>query len=356
MKQKEELKQKILSGERITPEEGVSLFSWDLLELGRLADERRRLISPGEKVGFIFDRIINYTNVCEAECRFCAYHARAGRIEPYVLSIEEILEKTGELADAGGSQVMLQGGAHPDYKIDDLVRMASAVKERYPRIYLHSFSPTEVCHVSKKSGISIEKAVKMLKDAGVQSIPGASDLLVDRVRKRVCPRKITKDEWLGVMRALSENEMFSSATMTYGMGETLAEKIEHFDVIRNIQDETGIIMAFIPWSFSPANTELYDILPSTGVDYLKIVSIGRIYIDNVKNIQAGWLTEGLKLAQVALNMGANDMGGVLTEEVVVRATGIDTGTDVVEIADIIKNAGRIPVLRDSRYREIRSYE
>ncbi len=349
------LKQKIYSGARISREEALELFGWGLIELGQAADVRRRMIRPGSEVGFIIDRIINYTNICGACCRFCAYHARAGRIEPYEMSMEEIFTKIQELVDAGGTQVMLQGGMHPDYGMEKIEAMIRAVREQFPSIYLHSLSPSEIVHISKISGMGIDTVLGRLKDAGLDSVPGASDMLVDRVRAQVSPRKITVGQWREVMRALKKQGMGSSATMTYGLGETLPERIGHLDVVRAIQDETGIIRAFIPWSFSPANTDMADTAPATGVDYLKIVAIGRIYLDNVPYIQAGWLTEGLKLAQIALAFGANDMGGVLTEEVVVRATGIGTRASVDEFVRLIRDAGRTPVLRDSEYREIRRF-
>ena len=248
---------------------------------------------------------------------------------------------------------MLQGGLNPDLPFEWIIRMVRSVKEKFPSIYLHSFSPSEVIHFSRMEGISIDRVITELKDAGVSSIPGASDILVDRVRREVCPLKITRDEWISVIEALSRAGMNSSATMTYGLGETWEERIEHLETVRSIQDRTGILMAFIPWSFSPVNTEISGMRQSTGMDYLRVVSIARIYLDNVRYIQAGWLTEGMKLAQIALVMGANDMGGVLTEEVVVRAAGINTRTSIGEMAFLVRDAGRVPVLRDSRYNIIR---
>lgn len=351
--EKGELRLKIYQGERITPEEALNLFSWDIIDLGKAADMRRRRAFPEEKVGFIIDRIINFTNICEAACAFCAFHARANLIRSYELTLDEICRKVEELVVAGGTQVMLQGGLHPDYKLGKYIDMVSCVKKRFSSIHLHSFSPAELVHISRKSSLSIDDVVKSLKAAGLDSVPGASDLLVERIRARVSPKKITVDEWKAVIHALYRNDMTSSATMTYGMGETSAEQIEHLTVIRDIQDDTGILQAFIPWSFSPANTRMEDTLPATGIDYLKIVAISRIFLDNITYIQAGWLTEGLKLAQIALAMGANDMGGVLMEEVVVKATGIKTKTNDRELIHIIKNAGKTPVQRDSRYRTIK---
>ncbi|MCL5123960.1 MAG: CofH family radical SAM protein [Deltaproteobacteria bacterium] len=351
----ENLKNKIYNGVRISPLEASSLFSWDLIELGAAADARRIMAFPSEQVGFIIDRIINYTNICDAACDFCAYHAGANPAGPYELSIDEILAKIQELVSVGGTQVMLQGGLHPHYTLDTYVNMVKTVKRNFPQIYLHSFSPSEIVHISRKSLVSIDEVISTLKSAGLDSVPGASDLLVDRIRSKVSPRKIAKQDWVGVMFALHRHGMKSSATMTYGMGETCEERIEHLNVIRDIQDKTGILRAFIPWSFSPANTKLKDIQPATGVDYLRIVAISRIFLDNVTFIQAGWLTEGLKLAQIALTMGANDMGGVLMEEKVVKATGIETKSGISEFIDIIKNSGKIPVLRDSEYNKIRIY-
>jgi cyclic dehypoxanthinyl futalosine synthase len=346
---------KIYQGERITTEEVLELFSWDIIELGNAGNMRRKLAFPEETVGFVLDRIINFTNICEASCAFCAFHARANLIEPYEATMDEIYLKIEELLAAGGTQVMLQGGLHPDHSLNTYIDMVTSIKKRFPDVWLHSFSPAEVVHISRKSSVSVNDVVKALKSAGLDSMPGASDLLVDRIRKKVSPKKTTVDEWRKVMRALYQNDMKSSATMTYGMGETDEEKIAHLNVIRDIQDETGILLAFIPWSFSSAKTRMEDILPATGIDYLKILAIARIFLDNITYIQAGWLTEGLKLAQIALTMGANDMGGVLMEEVVVKATGIKTRTNDKELIHIIQNTGKIPVQRNSCYQTIKEY-
>ncbi|NLW35753.1 MAG: CofH family radical SAM protein [Syntrophorhabdus aromaticivorans] len=353
--QENRLKEKIIEGLRITPEEAKGLFTWDLIELGRLADLRRKQAFPEERVGFIIDRIINFTNICEAGCRFCAFHAKAGLIAPYELSRNDIVGKVEALAAAGGTQVMLQGGLHPDHTLDTYVNLVHTVKDAFPRAYLHSFSPAELVHIARKSGKSLDVVVGTLRDAGLDSVPGASDLLVDRIRAKVSPRKLTTTEWCTVMDTLHRHTIKSSATMTYGMGETLDERIEHLRVIRDTQDRTGILRAFIPWSFSPSMTAMEETVPATGIEYLKIVAVARIFLDNITYIQAGWLTEGMKLAQIALAVGANDMGGVLMEEVVVKATGIETQTNMTELIDIIANAGKIPVQRDSDYRVIRSF-
>jgi cyclic dehypoxanthinyl futalosine synthase len=350
------LKEKIYQGGRISRDDSLALYGWSLHDLGMAADMRRKAVFPREQIGFILDRIINFTNICETECAFCAFHSRADLVKPYELSLDEICERIESLILAGGTQVMLQGGLHPNYNLGTYVQLVYQVKKRFPGIYLHSFSPAELVHASRKSSLPLDDVVSSLKNAGLDSVPGASDLLVDRIRKKTSPRKLTVDEWVEAMEALHRGGLKSSATMTYGMGETDSEQIEHLAVIRDLQDRTGMIRAFIPWSFSPGRTRMNHIPSATGIRYLKIVAIARIFLDNIIHIQAGWLTEGLKLAQIALTMGATDMGGVLTEELVVKATGIETRTTREELIDIIKNAGKIPVQRDSEYRMIRSFQ
>jgi cyclic dehypoxanthinyl futalosine synthase len=351
----EKLRTNIYNGERISADEALRLFEWDIIELAQAADHRRKLAYPKENVGFIIDRIINYSNICEAKCAFCAYHAHAGRVDPYELTMDEICRKIEALIQGRGTQVMLQGGLHPKYTLDTYLTMVKTIRERFPEIYLHSFSPAELTHIAHKSNLSLDDVIGKLKNAGLNSVPGASDLLVDRIRNAVSPKKCTREEWCQVMQTLYRHSMTSTATMTYGMGETLRERIAHLEVIREVQDSTGILRAFIPWSFSPARTRLEHISPATGTDYLRMVAIARIFLDNIAFIQAGWLTEGLKLAQVALTMGANDMGGVLTEEVVVKATGIETQITMNGMIDLIRDAGKTPVQRDSQYREIRRF-
>lgn len=352
---KKDLHNKIFTDERITPAEAVELFRWDIAELMEAADERRRRAVPGDRVGFIIDRIINYSNICEAKCTFCAFHADAGVLPSFELSTEEILTKIEELVNASGLQVMLQGGLHPEHSLDWYTGLIVRIREQFPELYLHSFSPAEVHHIAKKDGCSVDTVVKRLKAAGVNSIPGASDLLVDSVRENVSPRKCSRYEWREVIHALHANGMTSTATMTYGMGESIEDRIEHLDFIRSTQDETENLKAFIPWSFSPANTRLADVPKAGKTDYLKIVAVSRIFLDNIKNIQAGWLTEGHKQAQLALQAGANDMGGVLTEELVVMSTGVTTHMTVEDILKLIRETGKIPVLRDSRYNAVCEY-
>lgn len=349
------LRDKILTGARITYEEALALFGWDIISLGELADRRREMICTGNDTGFIIDRIINFSNVCEARCDFCAFHSRAGLIDPYELTLDEIFEKIDGLVSIGGIQVMLQGGLNPERGLDYYIKLIAAVKKKYPAVYLHSFSPAEIVHAAKMAGISIYDTVAQMKRVGLDSVPGASDLLVDRIRESVSPKKLRSAEWREVIIALRDNDMGSTATMTYGMGESIEERVEHLNFVRSVQDETDIIRAFIPWSLSPRNTKLEGIEQATGSDYLKIVAVARIFLDNIKFIHAGWLTEGLKMAQIALAMGANDMGGVLMEELVVRATGVETEAGISEMVQVIKGAGRDPVLRDSEYNLLKRY-
>ncbi len=355
MKSIEKIYHAVDSHRRIDPQDAVSLYQYDIATLGVLANARREQIVPGNEVGFVIDRIINYSNRCVAMCNFCAFHARAGKIPPYDLSMDDILQKIEELVAIGGTQVMLQGGLHPEYTLQQYVDMVKTIKQHYPGIYLHSFSPSEVVHIGRQTNCSIDDVISSLQNAGLDSIPGASDLLVDEVRRRVSPRKITVQQWCDVVRSIKQHGMHTTATMTYGMGETLQQRIEHLEVVRRMQDETGIIMGFIPWSFSPKGTNMEDIIPATGLDYLKTVAIARVFLDNVPYLHAGWLTEGLALAQIALAMGANDMGGILMEEKVVKATGVTATTNIEQLCDIIINAGKIPVQRDSKYRPIRRY-
>ncbi len=345
----------ILNHRRIDPDDAVLLYNYDIATLGRLADSCREKIVPGNEVGFVIDRIINYSNRCVAMCNFCAFHARAGKIPPYDLTMDEILQKIEELVAIGGTQVMLQGGLHPEYTLPHYIEMVKTMKKHFPHIYLHSFSPSEIVHIAQQSGCSIDDVVGALQSAGLDSIPGASDLLVDDVRRRVSPRKITVQQWCDVVRAIKRHGMHTTATMTYGMGETLGQRVEHLSVVRQMQDETGIIMGFIPWSFQPKGTYMDDVVPATGIDYLKTIAIARIFLDNIPYLHAGWLTEGMALAQIALAMGANDMGGILMEEKVVKATGVNTTTNINEICDIIINAGKIPLQRDSKYKPIRRF-
>jgi cyclic dehypoxanthinyl futalosine synthase len=344
-----DLREAVLDGSRLSASQALALFDLPVSTLGYLGDMRRKRVLPHERVGYIVDRIINYTNRCVAKCSFCAFHAEAGTLPEFDLDVPTILAKIEELVAVGGTQVMLQGGLHPNHDLNWYVDLIRSVKEHFPNIHLHSFSPAEIDHIAGREGMAYSQLIGLMQDAGLDSIPGASDLLVDSVRAQVSPNKCSRDVWATVIRAIADHGMFSSATMTYGMGESLADRVEHLMFVRKIQDETGVFQAFIPWSFSPANTQMCDIVAAGGLTYLKMVAISRIVLDNIVHIQAGWLTEGLELAQLALKMGADDMGGVLTEELVVKAAGGHNQVTVDMLCDLIRNAGKEPVRRDSRY-------
>ena len=270
------LRKKIFAGKRISPGEAESLFSWDIIELGEAADLRRRLVHPAETVGFILDRIINFTNICEAACDFCAFHAGAA-LKPYELPLSDILSKVEELSRRG-TQVMPAGRASPGHTLGHLYHPAQGDKSAFRYLPAFFLSQRAGSISRRKSALPLDRVLPELKAAGLDSVPGAADLLVDRIRAKVSPKKLSRAGWVEVMRALHRHGMKSSATMTYGMGETEKERIAHLGVVRGVQDETGLFRAFIPWSFSPKHTRLESLSPATGLDYLKIVAVSRIFL------------------------------------------------------------------------------
>lgn len=340
---------KIKNKERFTFEEGVELFHADFMKLAIGADMFRREKHGHDYVGFIMDRNITFTNICSARCDFCAFWRNEKHEQAFLLSIDEILEKAGELKKLGGTQIMFQGGLNDKCDLAFYKHILKAIKTNYPDITLHSLSPAEVFYLSKKHRLTVKEVLAELKHAGLDSLPGAAEILVDRVRNIVSQRKLKTEDWLSVMRACAEIGMRSTATMTFGMVETEEERIEHLQNIRNLQDETGVFRAFIPWTFSPDNTNMAYVKKLGTEDYLRMVAISRLFLDNIDHIHAGWVTEGLPVASLALSMGADDMGGVLMEEVVVKATGISHRVDKEAIIKHIKNAGKIPVRRNTAY-------
>lgn len=330
------------------------LESGDLLMLGARADEvRRRWHSEGE-VTFVVDRNINYTDYCVSACRFCAFYKRPGGGEGYLLSDGEVHRKVEETLALGGTAIMMQGGLHPDLDICWFERLFGGIKARYP-IHIHSLSPPEIVHIAQTSGLSVEDTLGRLQAAGLDSLPGGgAEVLVDRVRSAISPRKIGTEAWLEVMRIAHGLGMNTTATMMFGSLDTPAERIEHLRRIRDLQDETGGFTAFIPWTFQAGNTELAagHVAP-TGFDYLRLLAVSRIYLDNVPSIQASWVTQGLRVGQVALAFGANDMGSTMIEENVVAAAGVRHQCGVDEMVRLIRGAGRTPVQRDTLYREVR---
>ncbi|MBI5049982.1 MAG: dehypoxanthine futalosine cyclase [Nitrospirae bacterium] len=328
----------------------------------RMADNIRKRLHPGDTVTFVIDRNINYTNVCINRCKFCAFWRDEKDKEAYLLDKKTLFNKIKATLALGGTQILIQGGLHPELDINYYVELLRAIKEKF-KIHIHGFSPPEICYIADKAGFTLKKTIKILKDAGLDSIPGGgAEILSDRIRKKLSPKKIGKDRWLNVMQEAHNLGMKTTATMMFGSIEKHEDIIEHLDAIRRLQDKTGGFTAFIPWSFQPGNTEISSqftvhgsrFYPSTAVEYLRVLVLSRIYLDNVPNIQASWVTQGIKLAQVALRFGANDFGSTMIEENVVAAAGVKFKASVKNITDAIKSAGFKPVQRDMYYNELGS--
>ncbi|HUK77155.1 MAG TPA: cyclic dehypoxanthinyl futalosine synthase [Thermoleophilia bacterium] len=328
----------------------------DLLELGAAADAVRRRLHPADEVTFIVDRNVNYTDYCLSGCRFCAFYKEPGSGQGYLLTRDEIFHKIDETLALGGTAIMMQGGLSPDLDICWFERVFADIKERYP-IHIHSLSPPEIAHIARQSGLTTAETLRRLQAAGLDSLPGGgAEVLVDRVRGEISPHKIPVATWLAVMREAHALGMRTTATMMFGSIDTPAERIEHLRRIRDLQDETGGFTAFIPWTFAPANTALAEgHRPATGADYLRLLAVSRMYLDNVLNLQASWVTQGLRMGQVALAFGANDMGSTMIEENVVRAAGVSHAVTVEELVRLIVAAGFAPVQRDTLYGEVRRF-
>ncbi|MGD2079599.1 MAG: cyclic dehypoxanthinyl futalosine synthase [Nitrospirota bacterium] len=325
------------------------------LELGRMADEFRAELHPGGTVTFVVDRNINYTNVCINRCRFCAFYRDEDHPEGYVLSRDELFEKVEETLSLGGTQILIQGGLNPGLDLDYYLDLLGSIKERFD-INVHGFSPPEITHIAEGSDITVREALGLLREAGLDSIPGGgAEILTDRVREFMSPRKLKVGGWLKVMREAHGLGMRTTATMMFGANERAEDIIEHLERIRELQDSTGGFTAFIPWSFQPGNTEFQGMPPATAVDYLRVLAISRLYLDNVPNIQASWVTQGLKMAQVALRFGANDMGSTMIEENVVKAAGVSHKVSLEEMVGAIKAAGFVAAQRDTYYNLLKTY-
>ena len=339
------------SGGRLSFDEARALYmtaptAW----LGRLADRVRARKHSSGVVTYIIDRNVNYTNVCVARCRFCAFYRPVGSPEGYTLGFDEIFAKIDETIRLGGGQLLLQGGHNPDVPLEWYEDLFHAVKERYPDFRLHALSPPEVIHISRLSQRSVTDVIARLVAAGLDSIPGGgAEILVDRVRRLLnCYNKATADEWLDVMREAHRTGLRTTATMMYGTVETLDERLEHLFRLRSLQDETGGFTAFITWSFQPSHTELGG-TEASGVEYLRTLAIARLVLDNFDNLQASWVTQGGKVGQLSLAYGANDMGSVMIEENVVRAAGAEYCMDEYEVVRNIENAGFIAKRRNMHY-------
>ncbi len=352
---------KALDGERITDEEALTLLrSRDLVSVGRVADELRNRKIDKRRVTFIVDRNVNYTNVCYTDCDFCAFYRRPGDTrEGYLLPKAVIFKKIEETIALGGTALLMQGGHHPDLGVDYYEDLFSSIKARYP-IHLHALSPSEIQHAARRSKVSIPEALTRLRDAGLDSLPGGgAEILVDRVRKIISPKKTTSAEWLGVMRDAQRIGMSTTATMMYGHVETLEERVEHMRRIRELQDETRGFRAFISWTFQRDGNRLGDVVPEevrpTSFDYLLTQAVSRIYLDNVDHIQSSWVTQGMKVGQVALSFGADDMGSVMIEENVVSAAGTTHRATAEDFVRAIKALGKTAVQRDTLYRDVRAW-
>lgn len=350
----EALLDKVLEGGRVSAEEALVLYRLPLNELGELANIRRNQAKRGAYDGYgerivtyIVDRNVNYTNICNVYCKFCAFYRTEKQEDAYVLSLEQIDQKLDELSAIGGCQVLLQGGHHPGLGIDYYLTLLSHVRAKYPHINLHAFSPPEFQHFSKVFNLPVREVVRLFKEAGLGSIPGGGgEILVDRVRTHIAPLKCNSDEWLEVMRVAHEQGLRSSCTMMFGHVETVEERVEHLLRLRALQDETGGFTAFICWTFQPENTRLRA-QPVGSSEYLRMQALGRIVLDNIENVQSSWVTQGPRIGQVALKYGANDFGSVMMEENVVSSAGTTFRLNKEQIERLITEAGYEPHQRDT---------
>ena len=354
-----EILDRALSGERISDEDALALLrSRELVPVGRAADELRNRKVAADRVTFIVDRNVNYTNICHTDCDFCAFYRRPGDVrEGYLLPKPVIFKKIEETLAIGGTGLLMQGGHHPDLGVDYYEDLFRSIKQRY-KVHLHALSPSEIQHAARRSKLTIPETLSRLRDAGLDSIPGGgAEILVDRVRDAIAPKKTTAREWLDVMRQAHRLGMSTTATMMYGHVETLEERVEHMRKIRELQDETGGFRAFISWTFQDDGNRLGALVPRermpTSFDYLLTQAVSRIYLDNVPHIQSSWVTQGMKIGQVALGFGADDMGSVMIEENVVSAAGTTYRTSTEELVHLIKALGKTPVQRDTLYREVK---
>ena len=344
---------KVLDGQRISAEEAVLLLEHeDLTTLGAMGDLVRRRKHTDGVVTYIVDRNINYTNVCNAFCNFCAFYRPPNHDEGYVLPVEEIEAKIRETYDLGGNQILLQGGHHPKLKIEYYEELFRRLKGSFPDLWLHALSPPEIVHIVKVSRLTLPDTLCRLREAGLDSIPGGgAEILVDRVRRKLAKNKCSSQEWLDVMEEAHRQGLRSTATMMFGHVETLAERVEHLERVRDLQDRTGGFTAFIGWTFQPENTELGG-REATTAEYLRMLSVSRVFLDNIENFQASWVTQGPKIGGASLAFGANDMGSTMLEENVVSAAGTVHQMLEPEIVAAIRDAGFIPMRRNMHYERL----
>ncbi|WP_281185409.1 cyclic dehypoxanthinyl futalosine synthase [Trichlorobacter lovleyi] len=345
-------------GERQTPDRSEALellLHGDLLQLGRWADAIRRRLHPDKQVTFVVDRNVNYTNVCESRCSFCAFYRDLDAPDAYLLEHESIFAKIAELVEHGGTQLLMQGGLHPDLTITYFEELFGEIRRRFPTVQNHSLSPAEICHLADRHGLTVMQVLTRLQAAGLTSVPGGgAEILVDEVRQAISPKKIGWKRWGEVMLAAASLGMTTTATMMFGSTETPEQIVEHIFRVRELQASGGSFTAFIPWTYQPGNTELGG-STATGVEYLKVLALSRIVLDNIPNIQASWVTQGAKLAQVALFFGANDLGGTMLEENVVAAAGCCFRMSQQEMIELIQTAGFSAAQRSTGYAILRQY-
>ena len=350
-----------LLNRRITNAEALDLIkNASLLELGELATKRKLELHPDKTTSFIVDRNINYTNVCWVDCKFCAFFRHGRDEDSYVLKFDEIDAKIDELLEIGGTQILFQGGVHPKLKIDYYEELVEHIHTKYPQITIHGFSAIEIKYIAKVSKITILEVLKRLQVKGLSSIPGAgAEILSDRVRDIIAPNKMDSLEWIEVHELAHSIGMKTTATMMFGTVETDEEIIEHWELLRDLQDRTGGFRAFIMWSFQGANTtllkEIPDIKPQSSNRYLRLLAVSRLYLDNFMNMQSSWVTQGSYIGQLALNFGANDLGSTMMEENVVKAAGASNRMNQEEMIRLIKDVGENPAKRNTAYEILERY-
>jgi len=345
-----EIAGKVRARQRLDAKDALFLFEYpDLPALGALADMVRWRIHPEPVVTYVVGRNLNYTNVCWVRCKFCAFYRPPGDPEGYVLTRDQLGEKIQALVDVGGREVLFQGGVNPQLKLDYYLDTFRWIKTNWD-VHLHALSPVEATYIAKISGLSLEETLSKLRDAGLDTLPGAGgEILSDAVRKEISPLKDTSDDWIEVMRTCHRIGVRTSATMMYGSVETPAQRVEHLARVRDLQDETGGFNSFIPWSFIPDQTELSSVKRASGFDYLRTNAVARLFLDNVRNFQASWVTQGPKVAQIALRFGVNDFGSTVLEENVVSAAGGTHTMDLPEMIRLIEDAGFAAIPRDTNY-------
>ena len=352
----EQITKKLSAATPINREEALWLLDEaELLPLGKLADQIRQEKHPENRVTFVVDRNVNYSNICESKCKFCAFYRSDGDADAYLLDYETIFAKVQELVEHGGTQLLMQGGIHPNLKIEWFEDLFRQLTERFPQVQIHSLSPAEVIQIAKLSDLTMEACLARLQQAGLASVPGGgAEILVDSVRQTISPNKIGWKKWAWVMEEAHRLGMRTTATMMFGSTETPGDIIEHLFRIREIQERSGGFTAFIPWSFQPDNTELGG-ESASGIEYLKVLAVSRIVLDNIENVQASWVTQGARMAQVALFFGGNDLGGTMLEENVVAAAGCSFRMSQNDIVELVRGAGFTPARRTTEYRVLEEY-